>query len=171
MSVQVREVMSGPDYEERQGYDVLVVPSPDVDLILREEEEKLRADFVRNLKLALYKDGQVLLKAAMSLGSLTEREFEYWKKVRPFYTAGALNELDRALSPEYQDQDGTRVTTTVTVTVGKHEVDNETAKRAAAKQLLDKFTVSTAITLESQEPEPIPAPAGVLTIDADYDEI
>ncbi len=105
----------------------------------------LRMEFMRNFKLALKRDFDVLFKAACDLDTLTDREFEYLKKVRALYTPMDILNLDRAVQPEIS---GDTFTASLTVTVGKNEVDSEQARRAAARSLLDKFRVNAQVSFE-----------------------
>ncbi len=104
----------------------------------------LRMEFMRNFKLALKRDFAVLFKAACDLDTLTDREFDYLKKIRALYTPTDLLNLDRAVQPELE---GDTITASLTVTVDKNTVDTEQARRAAARQLLDKFRVNAQVSL------------------------
>lgn len=110
----------------------------------------LEIDFKRNMKLAMAPDTDVLYKAACNLHSLTEREYDYLKKIRGFYTAAGLIEMQRAMAPIVEDRDGT--TAKLTVTIDAREVHDETGRRAAARQLLDKFRVniSTEVSITGE---------------------
>ena len=170
MTSEVHELLTGPSYEERQKYEVRVIPHPDIEAILKEESEKLRSDFIRNMKLFLYRDGQILLKVAThSLDSLSPYEFDYLKRIRGLYTANELVNIDRALAPEYANIDGTHVTATLTVTVDKQEVESEAARQAASRKLLDQFTVGAQISITTKEP--VEPPVDLDTIEADFREV
>lgn len=111
-------------------------------------QDILRFDFMRNMRLAMSRDSQILFKAACSLSDLTEREYDYLKKIRGYYTPGALIELDRATAPEISD-DGA-VVAHLTVKVGTEEIKDEYGRRAAARSLLEKFRVQVGIEVEVQ---------------------
>lgn len=113
----------------------------------------LRIDFMRNMKMAMSRDSQVLYKAACDLHELTEREYDYLKKIRGYYTPSALIELDRAMAPELADD--SVVTAHLTVKVGKQEVDDEHGRRAAARQLLNKFRVQIGTEIEVETGSPM----------------
>ena len=108
----------------------------------------LKLEFLRNMKMAMFKDSRVLQKAMGPLELMTERDFDYLKRIRPLYVASELLNLDRALAPEYEGAEETRVHATLTVTVDKKDVDSEEARRAAARKLLDQFTVNTQINVQ-----------------------
>lgn len=109
-------------------------------------QDLLRIDFMRNMKMAMSRDSQVLYKAAIDLHALTEREYDYLKKIRGYYTPAGLIELDRAMAPEAEDSSG--VTAKLTVTIDAREVQDETGRRAAARQLLNKFRVNVGTQVE-----------------------
>ena len=109
-------------------------------------QDILRFEFMRNMKMAMSRDSQVLYKAACALEMLTEREYDYLKKIRGYYTPSALIELDRALAPETEA--GTHVKAQLTVTIDAKEVNDETGRRAAARQLLEKFRVEVGTQVE-----------------------
>ncbi len=106
-------------------------------------QDILRFDFMRNMRMAMSRDSQVLFKAACDLTSLTEREYDYLKKIRGYYTPGALIELDRATAPELTDEGA--VMAQLTVKIGANEIKDEYARRAASRSLLEKFQVQVGI--------------------------
>jgi len=101
-------------------------------------DDVLRAEFMRNMKLALRRDFRVLYKSGYNLEGLSEREFDYLKLVRRHYTPSDLLALERALAPDVQSDGGGGVH--VTVNVGAEQIETEAAHRAAARELLDRFS-------------------------------
>jgi len=105
----------------------------------------IHLEFMRNLRLALYRDFKVLWKAAYDIHTLTPPEFEYLKIIRKLYTPQDMVVLERALLPE---DDGSRGTTTVNnliINVDGKTVEGEVAKRAAARELLARFSVNNRV--------------------------
>ena len=109
-------------------------------------QDILRFDFMRNMRMAMSRDSQILFKAACDLTSLTEREYDYLKKIRGYYTPSALIELDRATAPELAD-DGS-VMAQLTVKIGKEDIEDEYGRRAGARALLEKFRVQVGVEVE-----------------------
>lgn len=108
----------------------------------------LRMEFMRNMRLAFNRDHQVLYKAACSLGGLTDREFAYLKMIRPLYQPSDLVALDKAVAP---DLEGGRVTATMTIEVSGAAVSDEHARRAGARQLLERFTTNTDLIVQDED--------------------
>ena len=108
-------------------------------------DDILRAEFMRNMKLALRRDFRVLYKSVYNLEGLSEREFTYLKLVRRHYTPSDLLALERALAPDVQSEGGGGVH--VTVNVGAEQVESEAAHRAAARELLDRFSANGRLAI------------------------
>ncbi|KKM78903.1 hypothetical protein LCGC14_1355270, partial [marine sediment metagenome] len=106
----------------------------------------IHLEFMRNMRMAMSRDSQILFKAACDLTSLTEREYDYLKKIRGYYTPSALIELDRATAPELAD-DGS-VMAQLTVKIGKEDIEDEYGRRAGARALLEKFRVQVGVEVE-----------------------
>ncbi len=62
--------------------------------------EVVHLQFLRNMRLAMRGDFNILYKAVHHLESLTKREFEYLKRIRGLYSAQDLMNVTRALAPE-----------------------------------------------------------------------
>ncbi len=60
----------------------------------------VRLDFMRNMRMAIRGDFKVLFKAVHHLDSLTDREFQYLKRIRGLYTPGDLLTVSKALAPD-----------------------------------------------------------------------
>ena len=56
--------------------------------------------FLRNMRVAMKVDFKILLKAVHHMDSLTDREFQYLKRMRSLYGAQELLAVNRALMPE-----------------------------------------------------------------------
>lgn len=65
--------------------------------------EIVRLAFLRNMRLALQTDFKVLMKAAISLEALTEREMKVLMRVRNMYGASDLMTITKALAPASND--------------------------------------------------------------------
>lgn len=105
-------------------------------------KDLLRLDFMRNMRLALYRDFKVLFKAAYDLHSLSARELTYLKIIRRLYTPQELVVLEKAMEPDSGDRPSS-VTNIAIINVDGKTVEGEAARRAAARDLLDKFTVNS----------------------------
>jgi hypothetical protein len=114
-------------------------------------QDILRFDFMRNMRMAMSRDSQILFKAACDLHELTEREYDYLKKIRGYYTPSALIELDRATAPELTDEGA--VMAQLTVKVGANEIKDEHGRRAAARSLLEQFRVTTEVQINVKTTE------------------
>jgi hypothetical protein len=114
----------------------------------------IRMEFLRCMRLAMNRDQRVLYKAAVDLGSLTDREFQYLQKIRSLYTPGELIQLDKATAPDVDDRGS--VTATLQVTLSGEAVNDEGARRAAARKLLEQFTVNTEVVVQMERPVPVP---------------
>lgn len=104
-------------------------------------DDLLRAEFFRNMRLALNRDFKVLYKAVYNFEGLTEKEWNYLKLVRKHYTPSDMLALERAMAPdETHSSRGGGVTVEVHVDGGV--VTTDEAKRAAARELLEKFNTN-----------------------------
>ena len=56
--------------------------------------------FLRNMRLAMKIDFKILLKAVHHMESLTDREYQYLKRMRSLYGSSELLAVNRALMPE-----------------------------------------------------------------------
>ena len=64
----------------------------------------IKFDFLRNMKLLLHQDMQLISKAMLGLDDLSPREYEVYKNVRRFYTPNDWLALEKILAPErHQD--------------------------------------------------------------------
>jgi len=116
-------------------------------------DDILRAEFLRNMRLALNRDGKVLYKSVYNFEGMTPREYEYLKLIRKHYTPSDLLALERAMAPEEGHSKTGSVN--VEVHVSGQLVDSDEARRAAARDLLDKFNANgrLAVTEEPGELE------------------
>ncbi len=57
-------------------------------------------EFIRNMRLSMRADFGILYKAVHNLASLTDREFQYLKRIRSLYSPQDLLAITRALMPE-----------------------------------------------------------------------
>lgn len=110
-------------------------------------DDILRAEFMRNMKLALRRDFRVLYKSIYNLEGLSDREYSYLRTVRRHYTPADLLALERALSPDIQPKSSS---VHVTVNVGAEQVESEAAHRAAARELLERFSANGRMLIEAQ---------------------
>ncbi len=62
-------------------------------------QEVLKLSFMRNMRLALATDFKVLLKAAISLEALTDREMKVLMRIRNMYAPSDLLTITKALEP------------------------------------------------------------------------
>ena len=98
-------------------------------------------EFLRNMRLALSRDSQILMKAATEFEELSPTEYDYLKRIRPLYNPSELLALERAMIPEIE---GGRAVAkaSVTIVLNGETLESEQAKRAAVRQLLEKFQVN-----------------------------
>lgn len=61
--------------------------------------EVIRLSFMRNMRLALQTDFKVLLKAAISLEALSDREMKVLMRIRSMYAPSDLMTITKALAP------------------------------------------------------------------------
>ncbi len=115
----------------------------------------MQMEFMRNFRLCLRLDKKILYKASLALASLTERELEVLKVIRKHYTPQDIIAVQRALVPEPDHMPPGSFKETLTVTVEGRQVEGESAKRAAARELLENFESSKRLEQEAPElPEP-----------------
>lgn len=60
----------------------------------------VKFDFLRNMKLLLHHDMEIISKAMLGLDDLSQREYEVYKNVRRFYTPQDWLALEKILAPE-----------------------------------------------------------------------
>lgn len=150
---------SDPDFAEFESnrlYELQKNIGPDI----------LRLEFLRNFKLALKGDHEVLRKAALlgldhgvvtmvdgeevaQLG-LTNREFEYLKTIRKHYGPQDLLALHKALEPEAEPQDEGMLGRVVVI-VNNEIVEGEVARQAAGKALLNQFKANKEMLPEPKD--------------------
>jgi hypothetical protein len=122
--------------------------------------------FLRNYVLLLKIDNKVLNVAALTgvnpqeivdltdstraRSGLTTREFEYLKIAQGRYRSAELLALHRALIPEQEGGDGSAIGPLVVILDGQ-VLQGEAASRAAARALLNQFTVNAKMLPEGQE--------------------
>ena len=109
--------------------------------------EILRIEFVRNMRLALYRDYKVLMKAAVSLEELTPAERDYLRLIRRHYTPEGLVALERALTP-IEKQPAPTIGQ-VTVYVDGKQVEDVEARRAMAREVLERFRLNARLSGET----------------------
>lgn len=112
-------------------------------------DDILRAEFLRNMRLALNRDFKVLYKAVYNFAGLDNREFDYLKLIRKHYTPSDLLALERAMQPDEGRASGG---VSVTVNVSGQQVDSEDARRAAARDLLSRFDANSRLIGSGEEP-------------------
>jgi hypothetical protein len=105
--------------------------------------EILKLQFLRNMKMALRRDFRVFWKALYNFDNLTAQEFDYLKTIRKHYTPADLLALEKALQPA--GQDGERPLAQITILLDGEKMISEEAKRAAARDLLNKFVVERQV--------------------------
>ena len=111
----------------------------------------LQMEFMRNFRLCLRLDKKVLFKASTHLASLTDREMEILKVIRKHYTPQDILAVQRALQPEPDQMPPGSFCESITVTVEGSAVDNQHARVAAARELLDNFEAGKRVLLEEPE--------------------
>lgn len=100
----------------------------------------IHLEFMRNMRLALYRDFKVLFKAAYDLDSLSPAEASYLKLIRRMYSPQDMAVLEKVVEPGGGPT--THVDRAVIIQVDGKTVEDEAARRAAAKDLLSKFVVN-----------------------------
>ncbi len=99
-------------------------------------------EFSRNMRLAMFQDFKVLYKAAYDLDSLSKNEREHLKMIRRLYTPADLVVLEKAVAPEDANK-GNVTLNAIIIQVDGQTVEDESARRAAARQLLDAHLVKS----------------------------
>lgn len=111
-------------------------------------DDILRAEFLRNMRLALNRDFKILYKSVYNFHGLDAREFDYLKLIRKHYTPQDLLALERAMQPEEAD---TNRGISFTVNVNGEQVESIEVRRAAARHLLEQFDASSRANLPESE--------------------
>lgn len=111
----------------------------------------LKLEFLRNMKLALKKDYRILWKSLFDPADMDEREYDYLKLIRKHYTPQDLLALHKALSPEADESES--ALPNITVIIGDQVVVEESARRAAARDLLAKFVTNRKMLEEGEAKE------------------
>lgn len=112
-----------------------------------------RMEWMRNFRLVMRADLKILFKANYNPKGLTEDEHEYLLQARKSYKPSELLALAKALEPDLGERPDIKIDKAIIMVDGK-EVDDELAKRAAARKLLDQFNANTKY-LAGGEPEMI----------------
>jgi len=110
-------------------------------------------EFMRNFRLALRLDRKLLFKANYNLGGMTDRETSLLKAIRKQYSPQDLIALQKALEPNADNLPPGAYRESVTVTVEGRQVDDESARRAAARDLLERFEANRRIAEENPQIE------------------
>lgn len=108
-------------------------------------------EFMRNFRLALRRDFKLLYKANYNLGGMTDREYDLLKVIRKHYTPQDLLAIQKALEPDTDRLPPGGWRESLTVTVEGRQVDDESARRAAARDLLERFEANRRVA-EGQPP-------------------
>ncbi len=102
----------------------------------------VRLEFLRNMRLAIKGDFKVLMKAVYHLEGLSDREFQYLKRIRALYSPQELLSISKALAPESEAPDFaemvlklTQRTTEVEVKVGKVPEQPPVSVEGTAKEV------------------------------------
>ncbi len=112
----------------------------------------MQMEFMRNFRLALRLDKKVLYKASLALELLTDKEMEILKVIRKHYTPQDILAVQRALVPEPDHMPPGSYKESITVTVEGRAVESESARRTAARELLENFEASKRLA-EAEAPE------------------
>jgi len=110
-------------------------------------------EFMRNFRMALRLDFKLLYKANYNLGGMTDRETSLLKAIRKQYSPQDLIALQKALEPDADHLPPGAYRESVTVTVEGRQVDDESARRAAARDLLERFEANRRIAQENPQIE------------------
>ena len=108
-------------------------------------------EFMRNFRLCLRLDKKVLLKASLSLSLLSDREMEVLKLVRKHYTPQDIIAVDKAMQPDGDAMPPGAYRETLSITVEGRQVEDETTRRAAARDLLERFESNKRIAEASRQ--------------------
>ncbi|KKM27389.1 hypothetical protein LCGC14_1575230 [marine sediment metagenome] len=113
--------------------------------------ELIDMEYTRNFHLVLQKDFKVLYKDAIG-STLTEDETAYLLKViRKHYTPQDIIAVDKAMQPDGDAMPPGSYRETLTVTVEGRQVEDESARRAAARDLLERFESNKRIAEANPE--------------------
>ena len=96
----------------------------------------LQMEFTRNFRMLLDVDRAVIYRKLTARNPLSKEDNDYLAKIRPMYTPAALSSLEIAIAPEGMQVAGS---VNVQVSVNGVIIDTEEARRAAARQLLNRF--------------------------------
>src|SRR3972149_2448857 len=111
----------------------------------------VRMEFLRNFRLALRRDFKLLYKANYNLHGMSDREYELLKVIRKHYAPQDLLAIQKALEPDQGDLPPGGYRESLTLTVEGRQVDDEHARRAAARDLLEKFEVNRDLAVPELE--------------------
>lgn len=111
----------------------------------------MQMEFLRNFRLALKLDGKILLKAATYLDGMSDREMEILKVIRKHYTPQDILAVQRALVPETDHMPPGTFRESITVTVEGRAIEDEAARKAAARQLLEQFEAGQRKLVEMEK--------------------
>jgi len=117
----------------------------------------VRMEFLRNFRLALRRDFKLLYKANYNLQGMSDREYELLKVIRKHYAPQDLLAIQKALEPDQGDLPPGGYRESLTLTVEGRQVDDEHARRAAARDLLERFEANRRLADEKPE---LPVPNG-----------
>lgn len=108
----------------------------------------LKAQFTRNMAMALTIDKRVLMKAAITPKEVTDDEWAYVRSIRKLYGAEALASLIKATA---NDEEGGRTAHVgnINVYLDGRVVTDEVAQQAASRQLLKAF-ITTGQIIEGE---------------------
>ena len=102
-------------------------------------------EFMRNFRLALRMDFKILYKANYNFAGMTDNEIAVLKAIRKHYTPQDLMSIQRALQPDADALPPGSYRESITVTVEGRQVEGEEARRAAARELLERFEATGKI--------------------------
>jgi len=111
----------------------------------------VRMEFLRNFRLALRRDFKLLYKANYNLHGMSDREYDLLKIVRKHYAPQDLLAIQKALEPEDGSLPPGAYREKLTVTIEGRQVDDEAARRAAARELLERFEVNRDLAVPELE--------------------
>ncbi len=109
-------------------------------------------EFMRNFRLALRMDFKILYKANYNFAGMTDNEVAVLKAIRKHYTPQDLMSIQRALQPDADALPPGSYRESVTYTVEGRQVDDENTRRAAARELLERFQATGKIVEVTPEP-------------------
>ena len=100
----------------------------------------VRLGFMRNMRLAMSVDFKVLLKAVHHMEALTDREFQYLKRMRGLYGSNELLAINRAILP---DEEGITDFSELVLSVTKTRMEFKVHATKEAKPEPDIFEAET----------------------------